>query len=161
MIAHETGVTNVADPLGGSYFVEAMTDELEWQAEEIFAHLDEIGGGSILEGVYGAIEEGWFQSEIADSAYAYEKKLSSGRRTVVGVTGNFEGNDEDPPEILRIGPEIEELQLKRLAAVRAGRSPLRSRRHSTRCVQWRRPPTATSCRPSSWRCPPTRPWGRS
>ncbi len=122
VIAHEIGVANVADPLGGSYFVEAMTDEIERQAEEIFSHLDELGGGSILEGVYGAIEEGWFQSEIADAAYAYEKKLSAGRRTVVGVTGNFEGNDEDPPEILRIGPEIEELQLKRLAAVRADRS---------------------------------------
>jgi len=122
VIAHEIGVTHVADPLGGSYFVEAMTDELERQAEETFAYLDDLGGGSILEGVYSAIEEGWFQSEIADAAYAYEQKVSSGRRIVVGVTGYFEGNDEDPPEILRIGPEIEELQLKRLAAVRADRS---------------------------------------
>jgi len=107
VIAHEIGVTHVADPLGGSYFVEAMTDELERQAEETFAYLDDLGGGSILEGVYSAIEEGWFQSEIADAAYAYEQKVSSGRRIVVGVTGYFEGNDEDPPEILRIGPEIE------------------------------------------------------
>jgi methylmalonyl-CoA mutase, N-terminal domain len=123
VIAHEVGVTSVADPLGGSYFVEALTDELERQAEEIFARLDELGGGSILEGVYAGIDESWFQSEIADSAYAYEQKVSSGRRVVVGVTGYFEGNEEDPPPTLRIGNEVEELQLKRLADVRSRRSP--------------------------------------
>ena len=123
VIAHEVGVTSVADPLGGSYFVEALTDELERQAEEIFARLDDLGGGSILEGVYAGIDESWFQSEIADSAYAYEQKVSSGRRVVVGVTGYFEGNEEDPPPTLRIGNEVEELQLKRLADVRARRSP--------------------------------------
>jgi methylmalonyl-CoA mutase N-terminal domain/subunit len=122
VIAHEVGVTSVADPLGGSYYVEALTDELERQAEEIFARLDELGGGSILEGVYAGIDESWFQSEIADSAYAYEQKVSSGRRVVVGVTGYFEGNEEDPPPILRIGNEVEELQLKRLADVRSRRS---------------------------------------
>ena len=61
VIAHETGVTNVADPLGGSWFVEALTDELERQAEAVFAHLDEIGGGSMLEGVYTGIDQGYFQ----------------------------------------------------------------------------------------------------
>jgi methylmalonyl-CoA mutase N-terminal domain/subunit len=123
VIAHEVGVTAVADPLGGSYFVEALTDEMERQAEETFARLDELGAGSILEGVYAGIDEGWFQGEIADSAYAYEQKVSSGRRVVVGVTGYFEGNEEDPPPILRIGNEVEELQLKRLADVRSRRSP--------------------------------------
>jgi methylmalonyl-CoA mutase N-terminal domain/subunit len=123
VIAHEVGVTSVADPLGGSYFVEALTDEMERQAEEIFARLDELGSGSILEGVYAGIDEGWFQSEIADAAYAYEQKVSSGRRVVVGVTGYFEGNEEEPPPILRIGNEVEELQLKRLADVRSRRSP--------------------------------------
>jgi methylmalonyl-CoA mutase N-terminal domain/subunit len=123
VIAHEVGVTSVADPLGGSYFVEALTDEMERQAEEIFARLDELGEGSILEGVYAGIDEGWFQSEIADSAYAYEQKVSSGRRVVVGVTGYFEGNEEEPPPILRIGNEVEELQLKRLADVVSRRSP--------------------------------------
>jgi methylmalonyl-CoA mutase N-terminal domain/subunit len=122
VIAHEVGVTSVADPLGGSYFLEALTDELESQAEEIFTHLDDLGGGSILEGVYAGIDEGWFQAEIADSAYAYEQKVSSKRRVVVGVTGYFEGNEEDPPPILRIGDEVEELQRKRLADVRSRRS---------------------------------------
>jgi methylmalonyl-CoA mutase N-terminal domain/subunit len=123
VIAHEVGVTSVADPLGGSYFVEALTDEMERQAEEIFARLDDFGSGSILEGVYAGIDQGWFQAEIADSAYAYEQKVSSGRRVVVGVTGYFEGNEEEPPPILRIGNEVEELQLKRLADVRSRRSP--------------------------------------
>jgi methylmalonyl-CoA mutase N-terminal domain/subunit len=122
VIAHEVGVTHVADPLGGSYFVEALTDEMERQAEEVFRRLDELGSGSILEGVYAGIDEGWFQAEIADSAYAYEQKVSAQRRIVVGVTGYFEGNEEDPPPILRIGPEVEELQNKRLADVRSGRS---------------------------------------
>ena len=122
VIAHETGVANVADPLGGSYFVEALTDEMERRAEEVFAHLDELGQGSILEGVYAGIERGWFQSEIADAAYTYEKKVSSNRRIVVGVNAFPEGNDEEPPEILHIGQEVEELQLKRLGEVRQRRS---------------------------------------
>jgi len=122
VIAHETGVTNVADPLGGSYFVEELTAEMERQAEAIFAHLDELGGGSILEGVYAGIDQGWFQSEIADSAYAFEQKVSTGRRVVVGVNAFLEGNEEEPPEILHIGPEVEELQCKRLAEVRRRRS---------------------------------------
>jgi methylmalonyl-CoA mutase N-terminal domain/subunit len=122
VIANEVGVTNVADPLGGSWFVEEMTDEMERQAETIFAHLDELGGGSILEGVYTGIEQGWFQSEIADAAYTFEKKVSSKRRIVVGVNSYFEGNDEDPPEILQIGQEVEDLQLKRLGDVRRRRS---------------------------------------
>ncbi len=123
VLANEVGVVNVADPLGGSYFVEALTDTMEEKAEEIFAHLDALGEGSILEGVYAGIEEGWFQGEIAEAAYGYERKISSKRRLVVGVNAYFEGNDEEPPEILRIGPEVEELQCKRLATVKASRSP--------------------------------------
>jgi methylmalonyl-CoA mutase N-terminal domain/subunit len=122
VLAHEAGVTHVADPLGGSYFVEALTDELERQAEEIFSHLDEIGAGSILEGVYAGIDQGYFQGAIAEAAYVYEQKVSSHRRVVVGVTGYFEGNEEEPPPILQIGNEVEELQNKRLADVRSKRS---------------------------------------
>ncbi|MGH9295700.1 MAG: methylmalonyl-CoA mutase family protein, partial [Acidimicrobiales bacterium] len=123
VIAHETGVANVADPLGGSYFLEELTDEMERRAEEIFARLDGLGAGSILEGVYAGIEQGWFQGEIADAAYVFEQKLSSGARQIVGVTGFEEGNEEAPPETLHIGAEVEELQCKRLSDVRAGRSP--------------------------------------
>ncbi|MGH9297697.1 MAG: acyl-CoA mutase large subunit family protein [Acidimicrobiales bacterium] len=122
VIAYETGVANVADPLGGSYFVEELTGEMERRAEEIFSHLDEIGDGSILDGVYRGIEQGWFQSEIADAAYAFEQKLSSKRRIMVGVNAFTEGNEEEPPPILRIGAEVEEIQCKRLADARSRRS---------------------------------------
>jgi methylmalonyl-CoA mutase, N-terminal domain len=122
VVAHETGVAAVADPLGGSWFVESLTDELERQAEEVFARLDERGGGSILEGVYAGIEDGWFVGEIADAAYAFERKVSSGRRVVVGVNAfrNGDGDDEVPP-LLSIGPEVEEQQRKRLEQVRHDR----------------------------------------
>ncbi|MDQ3145443.1 MAG: methylmalonyl-CoA mutase family protein [Actinomycetota bacterium] len=120
VIAHETGVSQVADPLGGSWFVEHLTDELERQAEEVFARLDRLGHGSMLEGVYAAIDDGWFLGEIADAAYAYERKVNSGRRVVVGVNRFTEG-DDDVPHLLSIGPEVEESQRKRLDQVRHDR----------------------------------------
>jgi methylmalonyl-CoA mutase N-terminal domain/subunit len=121
VLAYETGVANVADPLGGSWYVEALTDELEQQAEVVFGYLEGLGDGSMLEGALRAVESGWFQREITDSAYELERKLNSGTHLVVGVNTAFEGNDEAPPEILRIGPEVEEAQIKRLAAVKADR----------------------------------------
>jgi methylmalonyl-CoA mutase N-terminal domain/subunit len=114
-------VANVADPLGGSHYVEAMTDEMERRAEEVFAHLDRLGDGSMREGVLRAIEEGWFQREITDSAYELERKLNDGRHLVVGVNTATEGNDEPPPELLHIGRRVEEAQLKRLAEVKSDR----------------------------------------
>jgi methylmalonyl-CoA mutase N-terminal domain/subunit len=122
VIAHETRVANVADPLGGSWYVEAFTDEMERQAEAVFAHLDELGNGSMLEGCLRAVEDGWFQGEIADSAYELERKLNRRDHVVVGVNGFLEGNDEPPPPTLRIGPEVEQEQLERLAKVKATRS---------------------------------------
>ena len=79
IVAHETGVANVADPLGGAPFVEWMTDEMERQAEAIFAHLDDLGNGSILEGVYAGIENGYFVGEIAEAAYRFEREVNAGR----------------------------------------------------------------------------------
>jgi methylmalonyl-CoA mutase N-terminal domain/subunit len=121
VIANETRVANVADPLGGSWFVEALTAELETHAEALFAHIEESGAGSMLDGVVRGIEEGWFQGEIADSAYALERKLNRGAHVIVGVNGFTEGNDEPPPPILRIGPEVEEEQRRRLDKVRRDR----------------------------------------
>jgi methylmalonyl-CoA mutase, N-terminal domain len=121
VVAHESGVAHVADALGGSWAVEAMTDEMERQAEAIFAHLDDLGGGSILEGVYAGIEAGWFQGEIARSAYEAERRINDGRRIVVGVNAFTEGDDERPT-ILSIGAEVEDIQRKRLAEVRRARS---------------------------------------
>jgi methylmalonyl-CoA mutase N-terminal domain/subunit len=123
VIAYESRVPNVADPLGGSYYVEALTDEMERQAESLFAQIEERGSGSMFEGAVVGVEEGWFQSQIAESAYEAERQLNRGRHVVVGVNAFTEGNDEPPPETLRIGPEVEEKQLKRLADVKARRSP--------------------------------------
>ncbi len=121
VIAHETNVTHVADPLGGSYFVEELTDEMERQAEEIFATLDEFGDGSLLDGVIKGIDENWFQGRIADSAYELERAFNSGERVIVGVSGFTEGNDDDDLDILRISNEDETRQRKRLDAIRHDR----------------------------------------
>jgi methylmalonyl-CoA mutase N-terminal domain/subunit len=121
VLSSEARVANVADPLGGSWYVEALTDELERRAEAIFARIETMGDGSMLDGAVRGVEEGWYQSAIADSAYELERKLNAGRHVVVGVNAFLEGNDEPPPETLRIGPEVEEEQRRRLQKVRGDR----------------------------------------
>jgi methylmalonyl-CoA mutase N-terminal domain/subunit len=121
IVAHETGVTNVADPLGGSDYVEWMTDEMERRAEEVFAHLDDLGDGSILEGVYLGIDNGFFVGEIADAAYRFERQVNRGQRIVVGVNAHNDGDDHRSG-LLRIDQDTEDLQLKRLAEVKQDRS---------------------------------------
>jgi methylmalonyl-CoA mutase N-terminal domain/subunit len=121
VIAYETNVAHVADPLGGSWFVEELTDEMERRAEEIFSYLDGVGAGSMLEGVIRGIEENWFQGRIADSAYDLERKLNSGERFVVGVNAFTEGNADDELDLLEITNEDEARQLKRLETVRHDR----------------------------------------
>jgi methylmalonyl-CoA mutase, N-terminal domain len=114
VIAHETGVTNTIDPLGGSYFVEALTDEMERQAYEYFERIDALGG------MVEAVKQNYCQREIADAAFELQHEIDSGRRTVVGVNAYREG-DEEPIEILRIDPALERKQIGRLQAVRARR----------------------------------------
>ena len=160
VVADETRVTNVADPLGGSWFVEELTDEMERQAEAIFAHVEELGGGSMLEGALVGIEQGWYQSEISQAAYDLERKLNDGRHTMVGVTDFFEGNDEPPPDILQIGRECEEQQLKRLAAVKADRNADAVDAALARLRADAAEPRSTSCPRSSTRCERTRPSAR-
>src|SRR3954469_16170362 len=121
VIAHETNVAHVADPLGGSWYVEHLTDEVERQAEELFSYLDGIGDGSMLEGVIKGIEENWFQGRIADSAYDLERRFNSGRRLVVGVNAFTEGSEEGQIPLLQITNEDETRQLKRLEQVRHSR----------------------------------------
>jgi len=121
VIAHETGVTNVADPLGGSWFVEELTDEMDRQAEAVFAELDERGHGSLLEGVVDAIEQGWFQREIAEAAYDFQRRVDRGQRIVVGVNA-FTDGDDAPPPTLSIDPVVEVRQLARLHEVKTARS---------------------------------------
>jgi methylmalonyl-CoA mutase N-terminal domain/subunit len=122
IVAEETGVAHVADPLGGSWFVEALTDEVEQQAEAVFEHLDRVGDGSMLEGVLREVESGWFQGEIAEASYRFERKVNAGRRVIVGVNRYTEGSADDETPILYIGPEVEERQLKRLDTVKRARS---------------------------------------
>ena len=121
VIAHETNVASVADPLGGSYFVEELTDEMERQAEELFEYLDVLGNGSMLEGAIQGIEENWFQGRIADSAYELERRFNSGDHIRVGVNAFREGNDDAQIDLLRISNEDEKKQRKRLGQVRQDR----------------------------------------
>ena len=122
IVAHETGVVNVADPLGGAPYVEWMTDEMERQAEAIFSHLEEIGDGSILEGTFAGIENGYFVGEIADAAYRFEREVNAGRRIIVGVNDFTEGDNPEDRNLLRIGAETEEYQLKRLQDIKSQRN---------------------------------------
>ncbi len=114
IIAEETGVTNTIDPLGGAYFVEAMTDELERQAYAYFAKIDELGG------MVEAVKRGYPQREIADAAFDLQLEIDSGRRTVVGVNRYTEG-DEQATEILRIDADLERQQIERVRAARGDR----------------------------------------
>jgi len=122
VIAHETGVTDVVDPLGGSWFVEELTDQLEAEAEAMFSHIAEAGSGSMLEGAFELIDEGWYQGNIADAAYEFEKKVNAGRRIVVGVNDFTEGNEEDQIDLLKITREDEQRQIKNLQQIKADRN---------------------------------------
>jgi methylmalonyl-CoA mutase N-terminal domain/subunit len=121
LLAHETGVANVADPLGGSYYVEALTDQMEREAEALFAEIEAQGG------VVAAIESGWFQRQIARSAARFQDEVESGRRIVVGVN-EFVEDGEPPLEILRVGEAADRTQRERLARLRAERDPARVER---------------------------------
>jgi methylmalonyl-CoA mutase N-terminal domain/subunit len=114
IIAHETGVTNTIDPLGGSYFLEALTDRLEEQAYAYFAKIDELGG------MVEAVKQNYPQREIADAAFNLQQEIDSGRRVVVGVNRHTEGDDAAMP-IHRIDPALERKQIGRVQAVRAHR----------------------------------------
>ncbi len=120
VIAEETGVVHVADPLGGSWFVEELTDELERRAEEVFAHLLDVGAGSMLEGVFACVDDGWFCAEIADAAYRFQSKIACGEWVQVGVNRFTEGDDDRTP-ILYVDPVVEDRQLEKLGAVKQQR----------------------------------------
>jgi methylmalonyl-CoA mutase N-terminal domain/subunit len=120
IIAFETGAASVIDPLGGSYFVESLTDRIEEAAEEYFAKVKEMGKGSMLEGMLVGIERGYFQSEIADAAYREQALYEKGRLVKVGVN-EFVDPDEKPIDILVIPPETEERQIDRVRRLRVER----------------------------------------
>jgi methylmalonyl-CoA mutase N-terminal domain/subunit len=113
IIAHETGVANTIDPLGGSYFVEALTDRLEEEAYAYFARIDELGG------MVEAVKTNFPQREIADASYELQGEIDQGRRLVVGVNSFTEGDSTAPT--LKIDPRLEAKQVGRVQAVRARR----------------------------------------
>ncbi|MHB1980918.1 MAG: acyl-CoA mutase large subunit family protein [Sulfobacillus sp.] len=117
IIAHEAGVARTVDPLGGSYFVEALTDEMERQVEVYLEEIDRLGG------VLACIDGGYFQREIADAAYRYQQETDSGERIVVGVNGFTEDGETQPIDLLRIDPAIEQQQIDRVKAYKASRKP--------------------------------------
>ena len=114
VIAHESGVVNTIDPLGGSYYVEELTSMLEAQAYEYFDQIDKLGG------VIPAIKENFFQREIAEASFRYQAEVESGKRVVVGVNRYLQG-DGQPISLLKIDPGLEQKQVDRLAGVRARR----------------------------------------
>ncbi|MGH2746146.1 MAG: acyl-CoA mutase large subunit family protein [Thermoleophilaceae bacterium] len=114
ILAHETGVTNTIDPLGGSYFVEALTDRMEQAAYEYFAKIDELGG------MVDAIKQNYPQREIAEASFRLQEEIERGERIVVGVN-RYQQHDERQLETLRIPPELERKQVDRVKAVRARR----------------------------------------
>ena len=115
LLAHEVGGTDTADPFGGSYFIEALTDELEAKAWELIQHIDELGGA------VAAVEQGFVQGEIEQAAFRWQQDVESGERVIVGVNRFTEG-EEEPIELHRLDPAAEKRQLERTARVRAERN---------------------------------------
>ncbi len=116
IVAYESGVTSTVDPLAGSYFVEALTDELEERAIELFKKVQEMGGAIV------AIESGFMQKEILESAYKFMKEVESGERIVVGVN-KFQVEETTPVKAMRVDDTVEKRQIERLNKVKASRDP--------------------------------------
>ena len=142
VIMEETGVTNVADPLGGSWYVEALTDRMEAEAEEIFAKIREMSeDGSMTSGILRGIEDGWFMAEIADAAFTYQQQLEKGEKKVVGVNMQTR-TAEQPIEILRVSHRGRARPGR--GAGRAPRGPGRGRGTCRAGRAWWRRPAATA-----------------
>jgi methylmalonyl-CoA mutase N-terminal domain/subunit len=122
VIAYETGVPDVVDPLGGSYYVEWLTDRIEDEAEELFHRIEELGGGAMLEGVLEAVETGWFVQEIAEAAFEEQRRFEGGDLVQIGVNAFVTSTDE-PLEILEIPTATEDVQRAAVSRTRAERDP--------------------------------------
>jgi methylmalonyl-CoA mutase N-terminal domain/subunit len=114
LLAHEAGGTDTADPFGGAYFIESLTNELEERARELIERIDEVGGA------VEAIEQGFVQREIEDAAFRHQQEVESGERVVVGVN-RYEEEESEPIELYRLDPAAEKRQLERTARVRTER----------------------------------------
>ncbi len=116
LIAYETGVINTVDPLGGSWFIESLTSKMEEEANQIFAEIDALGG------VIPAIDTGYFQKNISDSAYRYQREVEEKKRVIVGVNEFIEPDEKTEIPILYIPPEVETIQKRRLGELKASRN---------------------------------------
>lgn len=115
VVAHETGVVNSADPLGGSYMVERLTDALIAETHDYFAQIEQLGG------MLAATEQGFFRRQIADAAFAYQREVDAGRKLIVGVNA-YQAPEEKPIELLEIDPDVEARQVSALRNVKQNRS---------------------------------------
>ena len=152
VLAEETGVGNVADPLGGSWYVEALTDDMERRAEALFGQIRDLGSdGTMTSGVLRGIEDGWFAGQIADAAFRHQVAVEAGHKKVVGVN-TLPADDDEPLEILRVSPQVEREQVSVLAARRAARDAGAVREALARVVTVARgegnlvPPMLEACR---------------
>jgi methylmalonyl-CoA mutase N-terminal domain/subunit len=114
IIAHESGITDTVDPLGGSYYIESLTDEIERRAREYIAKIDQMGGA------VKAIEKGYIQQEVQESSFRYQKEIESGKKVLVGVN-KFQVKEPPLKGLLKVDPKVREVQIKRLAELRASR----------------------------------------
>jgi len=115
LIAHESGSADTIDPLGGSYYIEKLTDEIEKRAMDYIDKIDQLGGSVV------AVEKGYIQQEIQDAAYRYQKEIESGDRVIVGVN-RFQSKEPPPKGLLKVDPKVREVQIKRIAELKASRS---------------------------------------
>jgi methylmalonyl-CoA mutase N-terminal domain/subunit len=135
VLMEETGVTNVADPLGGSWYLEELTDRIEAEAEEIFARIRDLGhDGSMTAGILRGIEDGWFTANIAEAAFVYQQALEKGEKKIVGVNVHT-GTVAKELEILRVSHEVEVEQRRDLAARREHRDGVRAKAALQRMVE--------------------------
>jgi len=114
LVAHESGAADTADPLGGSFYVERLTDEIEKRASEYIAKIDQLGGAVT------AVEKGFIQQEIQESSYRYQKEIETGERVIVGVN-KFQTKEPPPKGLLKVDPKVREVQVQRLKELRATR----------------------------------------
>jgi methylmalonyl-CoA mutase N-terminal domain/subunit len=118
LIAYESGTADTPDPLGGSFYIEKLTDEIEKRAQEYIDKIDSMGGSVT------AVEKGYIQKEIQDSAYRYQKEIESGERVIVGVN-RFQSKEPPPKGLLKVDPGVREVQIKRIAELKASRDSQR------------------------------------
>jgi methylmalonyl-CoA mutase N-terminal domain/subunit len=118
LFAYESGVADTVDPLGGSYYLENLTDEIEKRARDYIDKIDQMGGS------VPAVEKGYIQQEIQESAYRYQKEIESGERVIVGVN-RFQAQEPPPKGLLRVNPKVREVQVKRVAELKASRDSQR------------------------------------